>query len=160
MKKTFEIEGMTCSACEASVDKAISQVDGVKDVSVNLLLNQATVEMDDNLSADDIVLAINNSGYKASEKSDLKEVQLDVDGMTCAMCSTAVEKAINNAPGVSVGQVNLLTNSAAITFDPAVIKTQEIIEAIEKVGYGAKVHQSFKAHDEDERKQKDFLDSS
>lgn len=155
MKKTFEIEGMTCSACEASVDKAISQVDGVKDVSVNLLLNQATVEMDDNLSADDIVLAINNSGYKASEKSDLKEVQLDVDGMTCAMCSTAVEKAINNAPGVSVGQVNLLTNSAAITFDPAVIKTQEIIEAIEKVGYGAKVHQSFKAHDEDERKQKD-----
>ena len=64
--------------------------------------------------------------------------------MTCAMCSNTVEKAINKTPGVSTGSVNLLTNSAAITFDPGVVKTQEIIDAIKGSGYGASVKVEFK----------------
>ncbi|NLC41797.1 MAG: cadmium-translocating P-type ATPase [Erysipelothrix sp.] len=155
MKKTFSIEGMTCSACEANVSKAIAKVDGVQDVSVNLLMNQASVDMSDDVSPLQVVEAVEKSGYHARELSQLKEISLEVEGMTCAMCSNTVEKAITKTPGVSTGSVNLLTNSAAISFDPGVVKTQEIIDAIKKSGYGASVKVEFKAHNQDERAAKD-----
>lgn len=154
MKKTFAIEGMTCSACEMTVSKAIEKIPGVENVNVNLLSNNATIEMDEDVSSE-VISAVEKVGYTANELSLNKELTLDVDGMTCAMCSAAVEKTINGLPGIETGTVNLLTNSATISFNPSLVKTQEIIDAITKVGYGASVKQAFKAIDEDAQKAKD-----
>lgn len=65
MKEKFNITGMTCSACSAHVYKAVSKVDGVKDVNVNLLSNNMVVEYEDNVRQEDIIGAVINAGYGA-----------------------------------------------------------------------------------------------
>ena len=46
-KLKFNVYGMSCSACAARVDKVVRELDGVKDVAVNLLTNQMTVDFDE-----------------------------------------------------------------------------------------------------------------
>ncbi|MGX8716123.1 MAG: cation transporter, partial [Lachnospiraceae bacterium] len=60
--------------------------------------------------------------------------QFNVTGMTCAACSTRVEKAVNKVPGVTSCAVSLLTNSMGVegTASPG-----DIIAAVEAAGYGA-----------------------
>ena len=58
---------MTCSACSAHVEKAVSKLEGIQTVNVNLLQNSMVVEYDDTaLSADDIINAVKSGGYGAS----------------------------------------------------------------------------------------------
>lgn len=48
MKKVlFDITGMTCSACSARIEKSLKKIDGVSEVSVNLLTNSASVSFDE-----------------------------------------------------------------------------------------------------------------
>lgn len=68
-KEKFTITGMTCSACSARVEKAVSKVDGTKDVSVNLLTNSMQLAYDEtktNVPA--IIAAVVDAGYGASVK--------------------------------------------------------------------------------------------
>ena len=78
MKDKFDITGMTCSACSAHVYKAVSKLEGVKDVNVNLLSNNMVVEYDDNIKPSDIITAVMDAGYGAQvasqNKSDTKKV--------------------------------------------------------------------------------------
>ena len=67
MKQTFQVTGMTCSACSAHVEKAVSKVEGVSAVSVNLLSGSMQVTYDENtVTAEGIVDAVKGSGYGAS----------------------------------------------------------------------------------------------
>ena len=67
-KQKFNITGMTCSACSAHVEKAVNRLEGVKAASVNLLANSMTAEFDEEvLSAQDIIQAVIQSGYGASQ---------------------------------------------------------------------------------------------
>ena len=47
MKEKFNIEGMSCSACSSSIQKAVGNLKGVKDVTVNLLSNYMIVDYDE-----------------------------------------------------------------------------------------------------------------
>ena len=67
MKQTFNVTGMTCSACSAHVEKAVGKLEGVSAVSVNLLSNSMQVNYDETaVSADGIIAAVTASGYGAS----------------------------------------------------------------------------------------------
>ena len=62
----LELEGMTCAACAARIDKALNQLDGV-DASVNLATEKAAVRYDDGkVALDDLVRAVEGAGYSAS----------------------------------------------------------------------------------------------
>ncbi len=69
MKKgKFEVTGMTCTACSSHVEKAVCQLDGVKEAAVSLMTNSMTVSYDEGaLSAGDIIAAVEQAGYGASE---------------------------------------------------------------------------------------------
>ena len=74
-KQKFNITGMTCSACSAHVEKAVSKLEGVKNASVNLLANSMVAEYDEGvISPRDIIDAVVQSGYGASlpEKAGTK----------------------------------------------------------------------------------------
>ncbi len=74
MRESFDISGMTCSACSAHVEKSVAKLEGIKAVSVNLLTNSMTAEYDESiLNAQQICKAVSDSGYKASAKSSEKE---------------------------------------------------------------------------------------
>jgi len=69
MKKKFNVEGMTCSACQIHVQKAVEKLEGVKDVNVNLLQNSMIVDYDEKeCSNEKIQEAVSNAGYKAYSK--------------------------------------------------------------------------------------------
>lgn len=67
MKKKFDIQGMTCSACSSHVEKAVSKLDGIKSCAVSLMTNTMLVEYDDSIiNADGIINAVKKSGYGAN----------------------------------------------------------------------------------------------
>ena len=66
-QRTFDVGGMTCAACQAHVEKAVCRLDGVADVSVNLLSGSMRVTFDEAaLSDDDICDAVDRAGYSAA----------------------------------------------------------------------------------------------
>ena len=62
--------------------------------------------------------------------------QYTVTGMSCAACSTRVEKAVSKVPGVTACSVSLLTNSMGVEGSAS---PQAVIAAVEEAGYGAAV---------------------
>lgn len=78
--------------------------------------------------------------------------QYNVTGMSCAACSARVEKAVSSVDGVSSCSVNLLTNSMGVE---GTATSKEIIEAVEKAGYGASLktkNKKLKSNSDDELK--------
>ncbi len=63
----FDVGGMTCAACQAHVDRAVSKLDGVQSVAVNLLAGSIMVDYDPaQVTSDDICTAVDRAGYSAS----------------------------------------------------------------------------------------------
>ena len=66
----FDVGGMTCAACQAHVDRAVSKLDGVQCVAVNLLAGSMLVDYDpEQVTPDDICTAVDRAGYSASPVS-------------------------------------------------------------------------------------------
>lgn len=66
--------------------------------------------------------------------------KFDISGMTCSACSSHVEKSVSKLEGIGTVNVNLLQNSMVVEYDDKLLNDSTIIHAVEKGGYGAKVH--------------------
>lgn len=67
MNKKFSVTGMTCSACSASVEKAVKKLEGINSVSVNLLTNSMVVHYNEEaIDENNIIEAVTSAGYGAS----------------------------------------------------------------------------------------------
>ena len=64
------------------------------------------------------------------------EVELTVAGMTCASCAARVQKVLERQDGVARAQVNLATERATVTFDPARASVDDLVAAAGRIGYG------------------------
>jgi len=128
----LQVTGMTCASCVLRVEKSLKSVPGVVEVSVNLATEQAFVDTAPSVSAEALACAVRKAGYDVS----VQEVVLQIEGMTCALCVTRVEKALVKMPGVMSASVNLATERAtvqALSTVPALV----LKAAVEKAGYGA-----------------------
>ena len=72
----------------------------------------------------------------------MKKERFEVTGMTCSACSARVEKAVAKLAGTAGVSVNLLTNSMQLSYDETKVSPAQIIEAVEKAGYGASLRSS------------------
>lgn len=135
-KINIDINGMTCAACSARVEKALNKKDGVNNAVVNLLGQKATIEYNsEKLRRDDLIKTIEKAGYEVP----LVSKTLLIEGMTCAACSTRVDKALNKIEGIVKANVNLSTNKALLEFPSGLITDEELIKIVEKAGYKAEV---------------------
>ena len=66
-------------------------------------------------------------------------ITIPVTGMTCASCVRRVEKALEQEAGVSDAAVNLLLHEATVSYDPATVSPDRLIQAIHDIGYGAEL---------------------
>lgn len=121
---------MTCASCVGRVEAALTKVEGVESVSVNLATERADILLNTPVERMALIKAIENVGYEVP----LTSVELSVQGMTCASCVGRVEKALRAVEGVKDATVNLATERATIR---GVAGTDDLIAAIEKVGYEA-----------------------
>jgi Cu+-exporting ATPase len=65
------------------------------------------------------------------------ECTLTVGGMTCAACSGRVQRALETTPGVAAANVNLMTGTATVRFDPAAVTPEALIARVRDTGYDA-----------------------
>ncbi len=65
-----------------------------------------------------------------------QQIDLPITGMTCANCVRTVERTLKKTEGVSEAVVNFATEKASVTFDPAQIQVGELIQRVDKAGYG------------------------
>src|SRR5574343_303969 len=129
----LQVTGMTCASCVTRVEKTLKAVPGVKEASVNLATEEASVNADPSVTADSLAAAVRKAGYDVA----ITETTLLVEGMTCASCVTRVEKALRKVPGVSSATVNLATEKATIQA-LSTVPVSALKAAIEKAGYAAK----------------------
>ncbi|WP_211452716.1 heavy metal translocating P-type ATPase [Collimonas antrihumi] len=126
------IDGMTCASCVSHVEKALRKVAGVREVSVNLATELATVQTDGASTIGPLVAAVEKAGYQVRQQ----ELTLDIEGMSCASCVSRVEKALHKVAGVQTVAVNLASEKATLTTVGAV-PVAKLIAAIKTAGYEA-----------------------
>lgn len=73
MQEKFQVTGMTCAACSAHVERAVSKLPGVESCAVNLMLGSMSVSYDESvLGADSIIAAVVDAGYGAQRAAELR----------------------------------------------------------------------------------------
>ncbi|RMG56888.1 MAG: copper-translocating P-type ATPase, partial [Deltaproteobacteria bacterium] len=125
--------GMTCASCVKRVERALSRVPGVRNVSVNFATEEAMVEGDgDSLDVDALVSAVRDAGYDVA----LSTKDFVIKGMTCASCVERIERALSRVPGIVAASVNLATGTGRVTYIPGAVEVDPAVrEAVEGAGY-------------------------
>src|SRR5699024_11383666 len=112
-------------------EKVLNKMDGV-DAQVNLTTEKANINYDpETTTVDDVTSKIEKLGYGVEEE----KAEIDVMGMTCAACSSRIEKVLNKQPAVKQATVNLTTENATVEYTPALTNVEDIITRIQKIGY-------------------------
>lgn len=125
---------MSCASCVRRVEKALLNVEGVQDASVNLSTERASVNAAGNVQLESLISAVENIGFQA-EPVEQQHVTLGIQGMTCASCVRRVENALQDIPGVIQANVNLATEQAQVTFAGSEDTIETLKQAIRDSGY-------------------------
>lgn len=128
---SLPIQGMNCAGCVGRVEAALSKLDGVDSVAVNLATERAEIHASRHLDRIELAQAVEKAGYKVP----LQLLELDVQGMNCASCVGRVEKALLAVPGVAEATVNLATERATVR---GLADASRLIEAVAAAGYKAR----------------------
>ena len=144
----LSVSGMNCASCVGRVEKALNEVPGLSNVSVNLVNETAQFQMDNPATTGVAVTALSNAGYPARTG----RVTLNVDAMSCASCVGRVEKALVRTPGVLNAAVNLATETAVVEYLPDAITPEKIARISTEAGYPAEIAQSDAHEDRSDRK--------
>ena len=134
MKKSLKlkISGMTCVMCSRAVEQSLSRVKGVSSVKVSLADETASLEYDPSrASFPDMEKAVRGAGYAVETES----ASLRVGGMSCVMCSRAVETSLRKLDGVFSAEVNYAAGRAVVRFDGRAVTERQFREAVEEAGY-------------------------
>jgi len=128
------IEGMTCVACAARIEKTLNRLPGVR-AAVNFASERASVELENpEVDSDQVVQSIEKAGYSVPART----IALQIRGMTCAACAARIEKGLNRLPGVSAA-VNFATEQAHVTVSAGGHTEEALVGVVRKAGYDAEV---------------------
>ena len=125
------LEGVDSEHCAFIVDKALSQVKGVKTHKVELNNQMAVITTDFPEVISEIVRSIRNLGYGVST---VKKA-LPVLGMSCASCAVSTENIVKQQQGVVYASVNFANNELTVEYLPHVTDTDKLQKAVQSIGY-------------------------
>lgn len=146
--KTYHVNGMSCAACAASVERILNKMDAIDQAQVNLVLNQVSITSDQDVDIAACNEKLNKAGFSIEaeettvQKIEKKEVELQISGMHCAACAASIERSVGKMKGVERIAVNLVMNNAHVLYDPTIVKLPEILDKIEKAGFHAERQQA------------------
>ncbi|WP_109430646.1 heavy metal translocating P-type ATPase [Sulfoacidibacillus thermotolerans] len=149
---SIPIEGMTCASCAIRIEKNVAKLPGVKEINVNLASERARVILDSESTWQDVVQKIEKSGYSVP----IREVDLNIKGMTCASCAARIEKVVGKVDSVKSIHVNLASEKAHISYIPGLIQEDDLIKAVEKAGYEATLASKQVVEEEKLRKKQEY----
>lgn len=135
-RTTLKVDGMSCAACAARVEKGLKQLPGVSDAQVNLATEQASVDYDPEIvSFNDLAVKIEKLGYSVP----VQKTEIKIVGMSCAACVRRVEDSLRKMPGVSRVAVNLATETALVEVQTGMVTVADLLNAVQRSGYSARV---------------------
>jgi len=145
---TMSIEGMSCASCVGRVEKSLSAIPAVSDVSVNLASETATFRIDDPEAVSQSADVLRELGYPARTA----KVTLAIQSMTCASCVGRVDKALAAVAGVTAVSVNLAAETATVDYIEGIVSPADLVETSTAAGYPAEIAQSDISQSRAERK--------
>ncbi|WP_020588669.1 heavy metal translocating P-type ATPase [Desulfobacter curvatus] len=163
MTTTLEIKvyGMMCTHCENAVKKALEKFDGISDVAASFEKETVTLALeDDTASLDELKDAIVAEGYaltpggagddedgssgridakseSQNEAPPLCNISFSIQGMHCANCALAIEKAFAKTEGIAETAINLPLEKGFVSYDPDLLDDQKILDVVKNAGYSA-----------------------
>ncbi|QID17219.1 copper-translocating P-type ATPase [Nitrogeniibacter mangrovi] len=127
------VEGMTCAACATRIERVLGRLPGVE-AQVNLAAERARVRIRDGASGPSAVVeAIRKAGFQVPAS----ELELAIEGMTCAACATRLEKVLARVDGVDSAVVNFATETAQLHYRPWIADVPTVLAAVERAGFAA-----------------------
>ena len=141
------IQGMTCANCSNTITDMLKKQDGIDDVSVSLITDEAEILFNNaKINSGKIIEVIEDIGFDAhviqeSKSENILQTRLAIEGMTCGSCSATITTMVEKIPDVKSVSVSLITNEAMIEHKSSV-SVEEIINQIEECGFGAKLQNS------------------
>lgn len=129
----FGVSGMTCASCVRRVERGLLTVPGVSAASINLATETAEVTATGAVPLQALADAVRQAGYEVASR----DVELTIEGMTCASCVARIERALRKLPGVIEATVNLATERAAVRVT-AQATDADLLRAVSEAGYAAK----------------------
>ena len=132
----LDVEGMTCGACVARLERALSQAPGVVAATVNLAAQRAMVEVERAVTdMAGVAEAVARAGFEVGREN----LAMNVEGMTCAACASRVEQALKRVEGVFDARVNLALERAEVTFARRCGSPEQFAEAVNQAGFRARL---------------------
>lgn len=130
-KISIPLEGMESEHCAMIIEKALSEISGVKSHRVELNNRKAVVEVKDVGILEDIVQVIQSLGYGVTT---VKQT-FPVLGMSCASCASSAESSVKYIPGVVTSSVNYATGKLTVDYFPNLTNPAMLRKAVQAVGY-------------------------
>ena len=130
------LSGMTCDRCAARVEVAFKEIPGVRSAIVSYEKGEAAVEYDPTrVKMDQLVEAIRKAGFNVKTMT----ATILIEGMTCAGCAESVRQTLARLDGMKAVEVRFQERQVVLTFDPAKVTLGQLIEAINQIGFKAKL---------------------
>lgn len=130
----MKIEGMSCAACSARVERAVKKIEGVQEATVNLATETLSVMYDEAIiDRSQIESAVVKAGYKVHH--ELNTYIFDIKGMSCSACANRIEKVVGKLEGVEKAAVNFASEKLVVSLDRTLVDVGTIIEKVGKAGY-------------------------
>ncbi|RUM42322.1 MAG: heavy metal translocating P-type ATPase, partial [Desulfocapsa sp.] len=137
----LSVDGMHCAACSSRIEKVVGGIDGVGNASVNLAAETMELMFDESVvTFEEIAERVKGMGFELTRREESETVQLDISisGMSCASCSTRIEKVLSGQEGVEFASINLANETGAVVFNKSRISQRKIREIISGLGFEAK----------------------
>jgi Cu+-exporting ATPase len=156
IRHEIKVYGMMCGHCENAVATALKNHPGVSDVTASFEKEVVALNLDTGQSSlDDLNTTILDQGYFLTpqeeapppEEEDLattepdvnesRDISFNIQGMTCANCSLAIEKAFKGTKGIQSTTINLPLEKGFVTYDPDILDDDAVLEIVKGAGYSA-----------------------
>ena len=147
-QKTLSIEGMTCASCVGRVEKALSGLEGVTGVTVNLASETARLSVETPAHLTKAAETLKTLGYPARTA----KITLNIASMSCASCVGRVDKALADLPGVVSVTVNLAAETAMVEYLEGTVSPGDLMAASAAIGYPAEIAEANASQSRVERK--------
>lgn len=142
METILFIKGMTCNACVKSIEMQVSEICGIRNISVSLEKHLANIRFNPEiLSIQQIEETINDMGFSVSSEpdSDYLTAKINVKGMTCQSCVKSIQSKMSTEKGVLSIVVSLANEQASILYNPALTNVEALREGIDDMGFEASI---------------------